>query len=189
MSQTVTYATGNALKIEIASSILADYGVKVEAKKLDLPEIQSVDGKEVCEFAAVHAAKLLNCTVVKTDVSYSIPSLNGFPGPFVKYINQWLSPNDICLLMQDKEDRSVVIVDFLTIANPNGEIQTFKSSTQATLTDTPDIKSIKGSTFDRLLIRQGYSLPQSMLTPEDLDKIFRRDVEVWHQLGKYLKGL
>lgn len=179
------FNTGNKLKFEIAQKILSEYDVEIVQKKVETPEIQAFEGKEVAEYSAKTASKLLGSLVVKTDVSYHISSLNGFPGPYIKYINKWLSANDVLRLMQGKKDRGVVIKEFLSIADGD-KIKTFKCESIGTIADK--IYSDKGTTIDKLFIREGYNVPQNMLTKQQLDEVFRKDGGVWHKLGKYLQN-
>lgn len=183
----VTFVTGNALKASIARDILRGYGIEVVQEKIETPEIQSSDGAEISAFSASHAARALGRAVVKTDVSYAIPALNGFPGPYVKFINQWLSSHDLLRLMRGKEDRTLIITEFLTYADPDGKTATFQSVTPCRIADRV-IDDTQGSAFDRILIRPGFNIPQNLMTAEQLRNILHDQVEVWHALGRHLGG-
>ncbi len=81
--------------------------------------------EEVSAYLALYAAKRLNNSVIKSDVGYFIPALNGFPGPFVKYINGMLSSEEILKLMENKVDRTIILKECLTFVTPTGEIKQF----------------------------------------------------------------
>lgn len=182
----IIFATGNKLKFEIASNILKEYGVELVQQKIETPEIQAETGKAIAEFSANFASQQLKVSVVKTDVSYHILALNGFPGPFVKFVNKWLSAQDILNLMNGKKDRRIEIVEFLTFATSEGETTTFETKSDCVLAEKITDDS-KGTTFDKLIIREGYDVPQNLLSQEQLDKMFYEQVKVWHDLGKYIK--
>ena len=108
---TITFITTNDGKYKIAQEVLGKYGVDVLQKELYLPEIQSDKVEDVASYAAKYAAQKLKESVFVTDVGYYIEALNGFPGPFVKHINQWLSGEDFIKLMEGKSNRKVKIME------------------------------------------------------------------------------
>ncbi len=180
----IYFITGNELKFSIALDILKDYGIKVIQKNLETPEIQSFEGKEICEFSAKFAANKLNLPVIKTDVSYHIKGLNGFPGPFIKFINKWLDANDLLIIMKDK-DREVEIKEFLSFVSPGKEQVTFDSVSRGKIAEK--IINDKGTTIDKLLIREGFDIPQNAMSKESLNEMFKKEVKIYHKLGEFLK--
>lgn len=180
----VNILTGNDMKFRTAATVLKKYDITAIQKKMETPEIQSSDGKEVAEFAAQYAAKELGLSVVKTDVSYCIPSLGGFPGPFVKYINSWLGPEDILRLLAGK-DRAMQIIEYLAFVDEKGKTHTFTTKTNCLLANKVQ-ENNTGSTFDKLTIREGMQSPQNLLSQEELDRILVEQVKIWDALGRFL---
>jgi XTP/dITP diphosphohydrolase len=82
----LTLVTSNPNKIIEIEELLNGVGIASEAH--DVPEIQSLDLKEVVMAKARAAFALAGKPVVIEDVSFEIEALNGFPGPFVKWWNQ-----------------------------------------------------------------------------------------------------
>lgn len=134
-----------------------------------------------------YAAKRLNKPVIKTDVSYKIPALKGFPGPFIKYVNKWLGVEDFLKLMRGKRNRAIIITEYLSYAKPNGKVITFKVASRCRLAEKT--LSNRGSTIDKLLIRGGFDVPQNMLRGKTLREMFNSEVAIWHKLGGYIKKL
>ncbi len=184
----IVFVTGNALKAKIAKDILSTYGVEVIQQKMDTPEIQAKSGQEVAEYSAEWASKSLNMPVVKSDVSYRVPSLNNFPGPFVKFVNLWLSAEDILKLLNGKKDRSLIIEEYLSFAEPNRKVKTFKTESICQIAEKI-FDSSKGSSFDKIIIRPGYKVPQNVMSQQELDTMFFKEVTIWHFLGSYLQKL
>ena len=93
--------TTNQKKLLTASSALSKYGVELEMLKVDyeVPELQSFSVEEIAKFSAQYVAEKENKPVLVTDVGYFIESLNGFPGPFIKQMNHYLSSEDLLRLM------------------------------------------------------------------------------------------
>lgn len=103
------FITGNKQKVWQANDALKQYGIQVEAKALDVVEIQSHDPLKVALAKAKSAYELAGEPVVICDLSWSIPALNGFPGAYMKDINHWFTPEDFLNLMKDKADQSLTL--------------------------------------------------------------------------------
>lgn len=117
---TLTYVTGNKNKYENAKKFFADYDIEVEQEALSIAEIQGSDSAEIAVSKAQEAWKELKKPLFINDASWSIPALKGFPGPYMKYINQWLEPVDFIHLMEGKEDRSIILKDVIVFINESG---------------------------------------------------------------------
>ena len=109
----IKYVTGNKIKINYANNQLNKFGIEIEQVVLDVHEIQSLEKFAVAEDKAKKAFAILNEPFFVTDTFWEIPALNGFPGAFMKYINNWFVPQDILNLMKDKNDRRGMLERFL----------------------------------------------------------------------------
>ena len=78
----LVFLTSNAGKAREASALL---GRPVEARGLDLPEIQSLDFVEVVTAKALAAALQLGVPVLVEDSGLALPGWKGYPGPLTKY--------------------------------------------------------------------------------------------------------
>lgn len=78
----LVFLTSNAGKAREASALL---GRAVEARSLDLPEIQSLDFAEVVSVKAIAAAARLGVPVLVEDSGLALPGWKGYPGPLTKY--------------------------------------------------------------------------------------------------------
>jgi non-canonical purine NTP pyrophosphatase (RdgB/HAM1 family) len=116
----LTYVTGNKNKFENAQKFFMPYGVELEQASLNIREIQAHDGLEVAKYKAQSAWNMLHEPLFVNDASWSIPSLNGFPGPYMKYVNEWFEPIDFIHLMQDKEDRTIILKDTIVFVDETG---------------------------------------------------------------------
>ena len=89
----IVMATGNVGKWEIARDIFKNYNLTLTQEKVETPEIQASTVEEVSLYSAKYASDKLNKPVIKSDVGYYIEELGGFPGPFVKFVNNMLKPS------------------------------------------------------------------------------------------------
>ena len=176
------FITGNQQKFQQARNALRGHNIKLTNKKLEIPEIQDVDIKKVAEFSAKYAANKLNEPVVVTDAGYYIKSLSGFPGPFIKFINEWLKPKDLLRLMKGKSDRSISSPICVAYCEPNKEPVSFVSDNQGTLAKKP---GGKGSTIDQLYVPKGYKKTIGNLPPNERLSLW--NIDCWNKLAVFLQ--
>ena len=124
---TLFYITSNVSKIEVAKKFLSKYGFNVEAKSADVEEIQSEDIEKIAIHKAQQAYEQLKHPLFVNDAGWYIPALNGFPGPFMKYVDEWFSPEDFLHLMKSKEDKTIMFKEINCYIDKNG-YKTFQQS-------------------------------------------------------------
>lgn len=180
----LAFVTGNELKFEVAVRALQNSDISLERVSLDVPEIQSTRVEEIADWSAVWAGRQLNRPVAVTDAGYSFEALNGFPGPFIKYVNQWFSASDYLHLMQGKSNRRVIIQDCLAYCLPGTKPVLFNHRYQgelATKAGRPGATPI-----DQVFIPEGFSNPISEIPPEEM-LAYCSQGTVWAELERYLK--
>jgi non-canonical purine NTP pyrophosphatase (RdgB/HAM1 family) len=107
MDTPITLVTGNAHKLRELMAIAPD-GLDFTSQKLDLDEIQSLDLHEVVEDKVRRAYDALGTPVIVEDVSAGLKSLNGLPGPFIKFFEQQLGRGALYTLSKDPTDRLTI---------------------------------------------------------------------------------
>lgn len=175
------FVTGNQKKLEQAKKALRDYDIKLTNQKIETPEIQETDCRKIAEFSAKYASEKLKKPVVVTDAGYYIKALNGFPGPFIKFVNRWFKSEDLLRLMNGIADRTVSSPVCIAYCEPNKEPVSFISENEGTLANEAQGN---GSTIDQLYIPKGYSSPMGTLLEKERLSLWNMDC--WKQLAKYL---
>jgi len=183
--QEITYVTGSKLKFGIAQKALEGFGIKLVQQKLDTPEIQSDDVGEIASYSAKWASEKLNKSVIVTDAGYYIEALKGFPGPFIKYINQWLTSADILKLMSGQENRNVEVKVCLVYCEPGKEPVTFFAVSKGTIALTAGEKGVMP--IDEVFIPEGYDKPESEIEWEERSKFWSKE-QSWPKLAEYLNN-
>ncbi len=185
--RSITFITGNAYKFQIAQKALEGKGIELVQQKLETPEIQSTDVAEIASFSAQWASKELDRPVVLTDAGYFIEALNGFPGPFIKYINQWLTARDILKLMDGKTNRTVVVKACLAYCELNKEPVTFLSEAHGTISLEAG-KTEKGyvTPISEVFIPEGFDRVEAQLTKEEAVGFWAKMESHWSLLATYL---
>jgi XTP/dITP diphosphohydrolase len=182
---TLIYITGNEIKFKVAAQVLRNSGISLERKHLPTPEIQSCRVEEVAEYSAIWASQHLNLPVVVTDAGFYIEALNGFPGPFIKFINEWFSADDYLNLMHGKNNRRIVIRDCLAYCQPQQKPVTFCGIYRGEVAIKPGKRS--GTSMDQIFIPEGYSIPISEIPPDEM-VAYWSDVGIWQELKWYLEA-
>ena len=93
--------TGNPGKIEEARRIC---GFALEAHQVDLPEIQSLDIREILRGKAKEAWRVVQRPVIVEETSLELKALNGFPGPLVKWMLSSVGAEGIARTAHELED-------------------------------------------------------------------------------------
>lgn len=102
----IVFVTGNPNKLAEAKAILP---WPVSSVSLDLTEIQSLDTKKIIKHKLREAFRQIGSPVMVDDVSAELESLNGLPGPFIKFFEQKLGPDALHKLCKSKNERAKII--------------------------------------------------------------------------------
>ena len=105
----VTFVTGNPVKLHGARQAANMYDIEVDQADLDIIEIQSHEAEKIAQHKAEQAFSELQRPLFVSDDSWIIPGLRGFPGPYMRYTNEWLTPEDWLRLTTSLKDRKIIL--------------------------------------------------------------------------------
>lgn len=114
------YITSNQQKIRIAQKYLQPLNVAIEGKHLDLVEVQSDDIAHIASEKARQAYEVIKKPLFVNDAGWYITALNGFPGPYMKYMNDWLEARDIIDMMRRHTNREVIFREVVCYVDEHG---------------------------------------------------------------------
>jgi XTP/dITP diphosphohydrolase len=183
MDNTLIYVTGNSVKFDVALKTFANTGINLLQMKLETPEIQSKSVQEVAMYSARWASKQLNKPVIVTDAGFYIEALKGFPGPFIKYVNEWLSADDFVNLVKDKNNSSIIIQDCLAYCHPNSEPLAFTGTYRGRIATRPS--SSEGTSIEKVFIPEGFDMPISDIPAERMISYWSSG-EIMSKFKKYI---
>ena len=167
----INFVTSNELKFRLAKSyfekLSGDY--ELIQYEIDTPEIQDVSVEEVARQSAIWAAKETGLPCIKMDVGFFVPALNGFPGPFVKYVNDWLDQDDFLKLLEGKADRSAYFEDATAIGYPDGTSEVFSLKSHGSIAKDKDPENERWPA-NLLFIPAGYKQALGSMSDEDQNK-------------------
>ena len=175
----ITFVTGNQKKVTEMERIL---GIELKSKKIDLPELQSLDIKEVVVEKARRAFSVLGTSVIVEDTALVFHALGKLPGTFVKWFAEELDYEGMCRLLDGKEDSSATV--YACIAYFDGEnMDTFMGECKGTISESP--RGGEGFGFDCIFIPEGYEETWSELPNEVKDDMSHR-ARAAHKLKDFL---
>jgi XTP/dITP diphosphohydrolase len=123
----ITFVSGNQEKIKKARAAFDAAKIEFTSTSIELVEIQSYSGQDVAEDKAMQAFEKVKGEVLVNDASWRIPSLQDFPGPYMKQVNTWLTVEDWMHLMQSKQNRTIVMTEYVSFFN-GSLLKTFTQS-------------------------------------------------------------
>jgi XTP/dITP diphosphohydrolase len=179
----IYYITENKRKIERAREICRNTNVEIEQIAMEIPEIQADNSREVARFSAKFAGEKLGKPVIKLDVGFYIRALNGFPGPFVKYINQWLKPELILEMMRSEKDRYCHWEDVLAFCD-KAQLRVFSSREEGTI--AKDVRGENGWGMDKIFIPRGQAKTKAELS--DKERIEISNDDHWWRFLKFVEN-
>lgn len=145
----LTFVTGNSTKFAEAQMVAKRYGISLQAKELKIDEIQSSDPKAVAQAKAKSAYHMLKRPVAVHDSSWSIPSLNGFPGAYMHDVAYWFRSSDWLSLMREHSNRAIEIFENLVYYDGR-EIKCFQYRQQGVFVDSP--RGEKGNSLEKVVV-------------------------------------
>ncbi len=114
------YITSNQNKTVTANRLLSPFGITVEGYKVEgIIEPQIEDIVEISKYKAKQAYEIVKKPLIVSDGGWMIPALNGFPGPYMAYVNSCFTPEDFLNLMKDKKDQTIILKECVTYIDEN----------------------------------------------------------------------
>ena len=129
MVMEISFVTSNQEKVKAVERSLAYVhrsDIKIKKINLDIIEPQFDNVAEISKYKAMEAFKLLQSPVLVEDGGLVIPALDGFPGPYTKYVLKTIGVDGILRLLSGISDRSAKFVSFATFVDANGGAHQFE---------------------------------------------------------------
>lgn len=156
-----------------ANEISAITGLTVEAKKLELLEIQSLSVEEVAKKKVMAAYKIVRQPVLVDDTGMNIEALNGLPGALVVWFLDLLGPQGVLDLIANKENRKASVSTCIAYADANG-VQTFVGTVNGTI--PAELRGDEGFGYDPIFIPEGQDKTYAEMTVDEKNEISMRKI-------------
>ncbi|MBP9738445.1 hypothetical protein KBD20_02025 [Candidatus Saccharibacteria bacterium] len=120
----ITVVTGNSKKLWQAQTVFEPMGITADGEDVPIHEIQSPDGDihgvEIAREKAKAAFEVLARPLIVCDQYWEIPALGGFPGPYMKDMDEYLEVEDILAMMACKDNRVINLYE--NVVYTDGEV-------------------------------------------------------------------
>jgi len=169
----INLITGNQGK---AAEFAAMLGIEVTAVKRELPEIQSLDVREVAARKATDALELLGEPVLVDDTGLGVDEWNGLPGALIAWFIDTVGPLGILNMAQGLTSRRAIVTTALGYAVPGKPVQVFQGTLKGSLAISP--RGTSGFGYDPIFIPEGETCTYAEMTPEEKNDISHRRLAV-----------
>ncbi|HUO86303.1 MAG TPA: non-canonical purine NTP pyrophosphatase [Thermoanaerobaculia bacterium] len=174
--------TGNRHKVAEAERIL---GRPVEQLALDLPEIQSLDLREVLAAKAAEAWRRLGRPLIVEESGLDLPALGGFPGPLVRWMLEAAGAAGIARTALALDDGRAVARCALLLrrdGDPSGDLLV-EAAVDGHLVLPP--RGAGGFGWDTVFVTDGERRTNAELSDEEKDALSPRG-RAWRRLAPLL---
>lgn len=189
----INFITSNAGKVKTMQNHIEKYGFSVVQTNLSFIEPQAKSVEAIALSKAMQAFKALKQPVVVEDSSFHIDALNGFPGPYIKYMLETIGVEGILDLTKNIKDRSCSFMSVLAYIDSDGVPRTFTQrgdvGTLATEIDTtPNDEA--WSDLWKVFIPLGYTKPLTGLKKNERTILWKKweSESVFTQFAEWLHG-
>lgn len=170
MDYALTFITGNPAKAAQLSRHLA---FPIQHKKLDLPEVQSLDLDEVVRYKAKEAYSVLRQPVLVEDTGLSFNAMGQLPGPLIKWFLKELGNAGLCTLLDNYSDRSAIAKVVCGIYDGK-TMNLFSGEANGSISSIP--KGDEGFGWDPVFIPHGATKTWGEMTPDEQNETSMRRI-------------
>lgn len=146
----LVFVTENKHKLEIARVKLS--GFEIAHVDFTIPEIQSMDTREIVENKVTSAYRKVKKPCFVWDTAFSAECLNGFPGPLIKWFFETVGDKKICQLVDSFENRQC---GYVTVLGYFDEKNThfLEASRRGSIPKRP--RGVNGFDWDTIFVPEG----------------------------------
>jgi XTP/dITP diphosphohydrolase len=176
------FVSGNEGKIKEAEAILE---MPIEIAKIDLDEIQEMDIEKIVQKKAAAAFEIVKKPLIVDDAGLYIDTWKGFPGPFVKFINQTGGNELLLQMMQAETNRKAYFKTAIGFHDGNF-IHTFTGEVQGEI--AMEKRGNEGWGYDPIFIVEDKNKTFAEMTAGEKNAVSHRK-RALEKLKEFLKGI
>lgn len=113
------FVTSNVHKFQEAHSVLSEYKIATAKLKVEAVEIQDDSLENIAKYSVQDAVKNCGLPVFVEDAGLFVEALNGFPGPYSKYVYNSVGVKGILKLMNSVENRNAYFQSVIAFGSPD----------------------------------------------------------------------
>lgn len=174
------FLTGNANKFQEAQSILGE----LAQLDIDLPEIQGIDAREVIKAKLLEALNHQQGEFIVEDTSLYLDSLNGLPGPLIKWFLKTIGNEGLFNLVEKLGNDKAQAKTFIGYAKSPEEIYYFEGEIKGKIVQP--IGDL-GFGWDPIFMPEGFDKTFAQMSGEEKNSLSMRKIALG-KLKDFLNG-
>jgi XTP/dITP diphosphohydrolase len=160
----IIFVTGNKGKFAEVKEILAAREIEVIQNKNGYPELQEEELEPIAAYGAQYVANRLKLPVMVDDSGIFIKALNGFPGPYSRYVEDNLGNLKVLKLLEGEADRTAYFKTVIGYCEPGKEPLVFPGVVEGKIAS--EERGTSGFGYDPIFEYKGKTFGEL----EDLEK-------------------
>ncbi|HDQ05782.1 MAG TPA: XTP/dITP diphosphatase [Candidatus Bathyarchaeota archaeon] len=112
------FVTSNIHKFLEARNVLSEYNIATAKLRVEAVEIQDDSLENIAKYSVQDAVKNCGLPVFVEDAGLFIEALNGFPGPYSRYVYDTVGLDGILKLMENVENRDAYFMSVIGFGSP-----------------------------------------------------------------------
>lgn len=157
-------------------------GENLGNREIDLPEIQSLDSREVVGFKLKEGFEKVGEAFILEDVAFEIEGLGGFPGALIKWWEKSVGENKICQIVGCLENRKAEAISVIGWTDGK-EQKIFEGRVKGKIAEEP--RGENGFGFDKIFIPEGESRTVGEMSEDEKNSFSWRKLAL-DKLNKFL---
>lgn len=149
MLNSITFITGNNSKLKEFERLL---GVNLEICKMDLPEVQSTDVRDVVKIKAQFAYEQIGRACFVDDTGLTIRSWGNLPGALIKWFIDNVGNGGILKMLSSYDSRDAYVTTAVGYCDQNG-VKVFTGEVAGMISEQP--RGENGFGYDEIFVPEG----------------------------------
>lgn len=168
----IRFVTTNKGKFNSVSNVLSKFNIQVIQEPLEVPELRAETFEEIAVHKALYAWSKLRKPLIVIDAGLCIPSLNGFPGPYSKYVVNKIGVEGIIKLVENKDKHCYFEHILAYMDSKLKEPKLFSSKIDGIISERPrgKMKDYFWSEYFLIFIPKGWNKTLAELEKEEYEK-------------------
>jgi XTP/dITP diphosphohydrolase len=144
------FVTSNIHKFQEARYILSEYKLATAKLRVEAIEIQDDSLENIAKYSAQDAVKNCGLPVFVEDAGLFVETLDGFPGPYSKYVYNTIGLNGVIKLMKNVKNRNAYFMSVVAFSGPDEQPTCFVGKVKGKL--TLEERGVSGFGYDPIFI-------------------------------------
>ena len=162
--------TGNESKVREYERLL---GMQLGHQKLDLPEIQATDVREVAMQKATHAYQIVGKPCLVDDSGLTIHAWGELPGALIRWFIDNVGTTGILKMLTEDQSRAATVTTAIGYCDQNGP-KVYVGQLKGTIAHEP--AGDNGFGYDEIFIPNSYTTTVAQMSSTDKDAISMRSI-------------